>query len=673
MRRLNLALSLLFALGLLHPTLSNAQNFTAPTPEELKMTSITEVPGAEAVILNRDELDDDDNHVRNIYSRIKILSEQGLKYGDVELQFDKRHDSRGTTIGEVYGRTVQPDGTIVPFTGKPYDKLLEKDKENAYTARVFSLPAVKVGSIIEYRYTIRWDDHMFFSPDWIIQTELFLRKGHFLWKPTDRDLVGTRRGGRESFSSRLAWAKALPAGQDLKATRLPTGRMLIEVNVSDVLSFRTEDHMPPLRSSRYHVYFYYSPYYDSKDFWTTEYKYWNSDTKKFQSVGGIVRQQAMTAIAGTTSDEEKARKLYALVMSLENTDYTRKRTTQEEKSEIKSAEEVLKREHGSSDQIAMTYVALCKAVGLDAALMAVTDRGYAIFDASWMDFSAQLTDAIVTVKYGGAEHFLDPGSRYNPFGHLDWNHTLSAGVRQDGAQEMPAMFKQTPGETYLYSHTSRVGDLKLEQDGRMAGTITLTYEGSPALRWRHVALRNDEAELHEQIKKELESWMPGGTTVDVKSISGIDNGEVPLKVVASVQGHIGNSVGSRVMLPSVLFETNSRPVFPHEKRDQAVYFPYSEFVQDAVRYILPVGYSVESAPAQEVSKFENSAAYTLRSSQTPNSITLRRDLILGDIYYPIKDYPALRTFYSEFERKDHGSVVLKRSNETAANDKPAAN
>jgi len=30
------------------------------------------------------------------------------------------------TVGEIVGRTVHPDGTIIPFTGKPYLKVLEK-------------------------------------------------------------------------------------------------------------------------------------------------------------------------------------------------------------------------------------------------------------------------------------------------------------------------------------------------------------------------------------------------------------------------------------------------------------------------------------------------------------------------------------------------------------------
>ena len=135
---------------------------------------------------------------------------------------------------------------------------------------------------------------------------------------------------------------------------------------------------------------------------------------------------------------------------------------------------------------------------------------------------------------------------------------------------------------------------------------------------------------------------------------------------ATVDGHIGNASGSRVMLPSDLFEANSQPTFPHEKRDLGVYFPYTQIIQDAVRYTLPAGFTVEAAPTKEVARFQNLAAYSQTSSQAANTITIRRDLVLGELYYPATDYPQLREFYNDFEHKDHSSIVLKRTSETAS-------
>src|SRR5271170_2620944 len=96
------------------------------SPEELQMTSVPEAPGAAAVILYR-QVDRDDNsltgHEEN-YVRIKVLSEEGRKYADVEIPY--LHD-QGNVIG-ISGRTVRTDGSIANFDGKAYDKTIVKAK-----------------------------------------------------------------------------------------------------------------------------------------------------------------------------------------------------------------------------------------------------------------------------------------------------------------------------------------------------------------------------------------------------------------------------------------------------------------------------------------------------------------------------------------------------------------
>ena len=60
-------------------------------------------------------------------------------------------------------------------------------------AKVFTLPDVEVGSIIEYRYALRYDDNYFIPPDWFIQSDLFLRKGRYIWKPTNQQLLTSQQ------------------------------------------------------------------------------------------------------------------------------------------------------------------------------------------------------------------------------------------------------------------------------------------------------------------------------------------------------------------------------------------------------------------------------------------------------------------------------------------------
>ncbi len=65
---------------------------------------------------------------------------------------------RGFTIEQVSGRTVHSDCTVVPFEGKPFDKLVVKG-HNLRIVKAFSLPDVQVGSILAYRYNLRYADN----------------------------------------------------------------------------------------------------------------------------------------------------------------------------------------------------------------------------------------------------------------------------------------------------------------------------------------------------------------------------------------------------------------------------------------------------------------------------------------------------------------------------------
>ena len=48
----------------------------------------------------------------------------------------------------LHARTIRPDGTIVEFSGKAFDKSIVKARSVKYLAKTFTLPDVQVGSIL---------------------------------------------------------------------------------------------------------------------------------------------------------------------------------------------------------------------------------------------------------------------------------------------------------------------------------------------------------------------------------------------------------------------------------------------------------------------------------------------------------------------------------------------
>jgi hypothetical protein len=149
--------------------------FQQPTDEELKMTADPKAPGADAVYLDIEEIANDPMHYKSTYVRAKVLTEKGKELATVELPYQMG----SYKITDITGRTIHPDGTVIPLTVKPEDLMVAKIGETQIGKMVFTLPSVEVGSILEYSYEIRYDDDKFSSPQWEIQRPYFVHKAHY--------------------------------------------------------------------------------------------------------------------------------------------------------------------------------------------------------------------------------------------------------------------------------------------------------------------------------------------------------------------------------------------------------------------------------------------------------------------------------------------------------------
>ena len=657
-----------------------ADQFTAPTPAELAMKDLPGFPGAPAVVLFREQITLDDLHVVKHYDRIKILTEEGKKYANVELPFFSTSDNGAffgngddKSMGDIAGRTIHPDGTIIPFTGKPYKKTMEKTKEYSYQAMVFTLPDVEVGSIIEYRYATRINDNIYEAPDWYIQGELFLKSAHFQWTPTTKELSDAH-----GPINTITWYPILPAGASIVHKTLPSGafnngQQTYDLVVNDVPPQLKEDYMPPIASFSFRVLFNFSSYRSIDEFWKSEGKDWSKNSDSFTNPNGDLKKATESIVAGATTQDEKLRKIYAAVQALENTAYTRAHEQREDKAagagKFNSVADVMKRERGSPRQLTELFVGMARAAGMKAYLMLVPDRSEELFTEAWLSFQ-QFDATIAIVNVDGKDVYFDPGSRYCPYAHLAWEHTMVKGLRQvDGG----TAFGQTIGDPYTANQTSRVANLNMNEQGEITGKINLTFTGSPALTWRHKGLVGDDQSLKDALRTELEQMLPRTLEVKVTDIKDLTDYEKPLTVTFDVTGRIGTSTGKRLVLPVDLFESGATAAFPHEKRDLAVYFRYPQVKQDALRINFAKGFELEGVPDAAKYAIPGRQTYTLTVESTPTSFTTRRAQAVGDVLVNVPQYPELRKFYTQLESKDQESVVLKTKPVQTASTSPTGN
>jgi hypothetical protein len=84
--------------------------------------------------------------------RIKILNEKGLNQADIEIPY---YNSAGEKIKDLVAQTFNTDGSgNWEVSSVEKNLIYDKPENNRVSKKIFVFPDVKVGSIIEYKYTV---------------------------------------------------------------------------------------------------------------------------------------------------------------------------------------------------------------------------------------------------------------------------------------------------------------------------------------------------------------------------------------------------------------------------------------------------------------------------------------------------------------------------------------
>jgi len=648
--------ALIVLLTLASAVLAHAQ-FQAPTDEELKMTADPKAPGAAAVYFYIEETTDDPLHFHSFYARIKVLEEKGKELATIEVPYE-RDDIR---ITDIKGRTIHADGTVIPLEVKPEDLLAVKVGQHQFNRKVFTLPSVEVGSILEYRYKVRYPDNYFSAPQWEVQRPYFVHEAHYAFTPFKAFMsntavpIGTLVDSRGRPITSLIWWSQLPPGAAVKTDQYARYRL----DLTNIPASPREEWMPPASALNYRLLFYYKSSYGANDYWIEEAKRWSKDADHFAEPSGPVRQAVAGIVAPGDNDLDRARKLYKAVQALDNTNFSRKRNEAELKAlglrAPRRAEDTWAQKSGSSEDIALLYLAMVRAAGLTAYAMKVVDRDRGVFTPGYLEFD-QLDDDIVVVTINGKEVSLDPGEKMCPFQMVHWKHTGTGGIRQSADGRAATT---TPEQPYTANTLVRLGDLNLDSQGAVTGSFRFVMAGQLALYWRQQALGNDVDEVKKRYDEWLKTTVPTGINAHVDHFLEIDNPDANLMAVVKLDGTLGSATGRRILVPGFLFSADSRhPFIDEPQRQTPVDMKFAEQVTDQVVFHLPADFTIEAAPTDAKVPWGDRALLATRVKNAPGQVTIARQFSRGFVQVKPEDYPSLVDFYRKVAAADQQQLVL---------------
>jgi hypothetical protein len=624
-------------------------------PEELKMTGVPEAPGAPAVILYR-QVDREDklfgSH-EHVYVRIKILTEDGRKYGDVEIpSLQGKYD-----ITSLRGQTVHTDGTVIPFNGKIYDRTILKSKGLSYLAKVLVMPDVQVGSILEYEYYIDYQNGRFFHEEWVLSDALFTREAKFSFTPYTEHGISVR------------WN--IPAG-------LPEGAKppeiqafgIVRMEAHNIPAFQTEDYMPPPSELKYRVLFIYSNGTQEKEpdkFWKSFAKKENDEIESFLGKRAVLDKIVAETVSPGDSTAVKLHKLYERTQKIRNLSYELRKTDEEKKREgfkpINNVEELISNGYGYKNQIDWLFLGLARAAGVEAYPLLLSNRKQNFFKKERMNTS-ELGFAAVAVNVDGREIYLDPGGEMAPYGLLPWEETGVAGLKVD---KTGGTWMETSLEDSSMSEVRRVADLNLAEDGTLEGKLSVTFSGQEVYALRIDEMLKDEEAQKKFLEDKVKEYVAAGSEVELTNKPDLTSAAPTLVAEFHLKAPGCASIsGKHAIIPVGLFGSSEKHIFEHTNRTYAVYFEHPFGKTDEINIRMPEQWQVRSLPKPKTMDMK-AARYDLAVTGTGNAVQIKRQLKIDFVLMDQKFYVPLRSFFQTVKSSDEQQVVLETGGAAAGN------
>lgn len=639
-----------FAFLFLLPYSATAQTWQPIPPEDLALKDSPQDPGADAMVLYRENFidaktarfsgDSDEE-----FMRIKVFTQAGTKHAHVEIPFNKDN----MEVKDLEGRTIKPDGTIIKFEGQVLETTAAKFAGTRILVKALTLPDVTPGCIIEYKYRLQGKPGWVHNEGWTISSEMFTREAHFRFRPD------TSYGAPTAFYRRIRVPDAAVLKTQLDGT--------YTLDITNIPAVVDEPLMPPEAALETRVEFYYK---DSgavteppAAFWAHQTKQWNGEIDHFLDKKSVLAQEVGKVVAPSDDPETKLRKIYARVLQVRNLSVEDSKTEKELKAESvkpnSNVEDLLNRNAGYGREIDFLYVGLARAAGFPSAEIYLAARTGDTFSPANED-ADQLGSDIVWVQAGGRDYYLDPGSRYYPFGVLPWSETDCAGIRIGSSNVMVAT---TPPPVASDATLTRKADLQLADDGSVSGSIQIDFGGRRGAMLREAKRKEDETGRIKDLEEEVKQWLPVGSTFEISKLENWDDIELPVRVTGSLKiSTFGTGAVRHLLIPREIFQPMQAADFVAEKRVNPVYFEYAFEEIDDITIRAPLGFSFQALPKDQ--KIDLKAVlYEASSTQRPDGVEVKRHLVLNGDVFDQKNYPTLRAFFGTVRTDDAVQMVLE--------------
>lgn len=615
--------------------------FGAIPMEDLKMVTYERDTSAVAVILADygDARIFQDKIIFEHHKRIKILKAEGTSYADVSIFL--YHNSGGDEkISGLKAVTYNlEDGKIVE-SKMDNGSVFQEKFNKSYNIKKFTLPNVKVGSVIEFTYK-HVSDFIANFPNWQFQYKIPSRYTEYRAYIPDflvmerymTGYLGTQYDVKNFFQGSYTDKRH---------------RWVIE----NVPAFKPEPYMTSetdyISKINFALAYVKSTGGSTREIMGSWQKLVDQLVKSASFGKGIksneLKEKTDELLTGVTDPQQKLQIIY---------DYVKNTLTWNKTSDVwgNYFKETFAAKGGTSGDIHLVLASMLDKAGftVEPILLSTREHGFIRKD---IPMERQLNYVICSVKMNDKRIFLDATEKFLPLGIMPERCLNGEGLLVNLSANT---FSWINLEAITKSKTTVSTDLVLNAEGELSGKVNFTRDGYDA----HKS-RSEFADSQEEYVKNIsrgKSWEVAKSdflTMDKTNVPAKESHEVVISDHATISGDI------IYINPMLGFNIAENP-FKVETRTYPVDFgsPFEKVV--LTKITIPEGYVLDEVPQNKLLALPGGyGKYLYNINVLGNTINLTSSLSINKALFVQEEYPILREFYTQFVAKQSEQIVLKK-------------
>lgn len=628
--------------------------FGKVTYRDLEMKNYPKDTSAVAVVLNEFgkayfDNGNDYNLMFEYHVKIKILKKEALDYADLEIALRKSGAST-ERLRSFAASSFTFDNGSMRETKVESKNIFSEEVSKGLDLKKVAIPNVRVGSVIEFKYTIESPFSYNFRT-WSFQSQIPKMKseywavipGNYLYNITLKGFLplttNTSKVERECYSSGANKSDC----------------SVFIYGMKDIPAFVEEEYMTAKSNFLSAINFELSEYrfFDGRvDKKTKEWRDAEIELKRYEDFGqqlkkvdGKVKEDVERLIALDTDPLVKAKKIFYYIS--QNFQWNGRYGMFTDNGVKKAFEAKL----GNIADINFMLIGALDVAGIpvDPVILSTRDNGIPVdLHPVISDFNYVIARTIIN----GKQYLLDATDPFHPFGLIPERCLNGKGRVMADKESFWIELNSSEKARKISNFTLKIGD-----DGVLSGAVQTTYMGYEAVKQRKLIYKHNDQKLYiQQLTQKL-----GGVDAEKFEIQNFDEVDKPLIVKLDIKLQAYDEPAENFLFSPFLMDREKENPFKSNERLYPVDFGSPREFTTTLNLEFPIQYELVNKPEKIALSLPNAGGrFILDSQLAGNKLTLNNAFSINRTVFSSQEYLYLKELYSRIIQAQNEDLIFRK-------------